>query len=217
MHPQSLWIALFGYLVGSIPFSYLIPRLVKGIDIRKVGTGNVGGSNVARSVGVPYGVLSGLLDISKAIVVMFLLRTWGLPLSQQVIGGIAAIIGHNWSIYLGFQGGRGISVTLGLFLVMIPKITLLSLLVVLVFTLLKENALGVLLALITAVLLSFLCPACGGAPWAQGLTLSALAVVLLKRIFPLPQDLKAGRPFWRTFWNRLLFDTDVKRKLDLVV
>ncbi len=217
MYPQSLWIALFGYLLGSIPFSYLIPRWVKGIDIRKVGTGNVGGSNVARSVGVPYGILSGLLDISKAIVVVFLLRAWGFSLNEQVVGGIAAIVGHNWSVYLKFQGGRGISVTLGLFLVMIPKITLLSLIVVLIFTVLKENALGVLLALVTAVLLAFFCPLCGGAPWAQGLTLSALGVVLLKRIYPFPQDLKAGRPFWPTLWNRLLFDTDVKKKLDLVV
>lgn len=115
----ALLIAL-GYLGGSVSFAYLVARLGRKIDLRQYGGGKLSGSNVYHQVGVLGMVLVGLLDIGKGALPAWLGLRLGHGLGVAVAAGLAAIVGHNWSLYLGLRGGRGIGAALGLLLVIFP-------------------------------------------------------------------------------------------------
>ena len=102
-----------GYLLGSIPFGYIFSKLFKGVDIRKLGSGNVGGMNVFTKVGPLPGVLTGFCDVAKGFLPVLLAKKLGVSL--WVIGAVALspICGHNWPLFLSFQGGQGIATSLG--------------------------------------------------------------------------------------------------------
>ncbi|SRR6056297_1364135 len=109
-HSISLvFFALASYLIGSIPFSFLVPKVFAQIDIRQHGSGNPGASNVARICGKPYGFLSLSLDVAKGIAAVFLLQYFALPL----VLGTLAILGHITTPFLKFSGGKGVATTLG--------------------------------------------------------------------------------------------------------
>ncbi len=118
-----LWIVLgiiISYLLGSIPTAYIFGRVLKGIDIRKFGSGNVGATNAMRVLGKGPGILVLLFDALKGFVAVFF---FGEILSLKVgfisgelimiFLGLACISGHNWTIFLGFKGGKGMATTLG--------------------------------------------------------------------------------------------------------
>ncbi|MDA3861419.1 MAG: glycerol-3-phosphate 1-O-acyltransferase PlsY [Melioribacteraceae bacterium] len=120
-------IALFSYLVGSIPTSIIMSKIVKGIDIRQHGSGNAGGSNVFRVLGWKYGISVILLDALKgAIAVLLVARLYfgdfpfpnATPFNDftlvQIMAGVFAILGHIWTIFAGFKGGKGIATGLGI-------------------------------------------------------------------------------------------------------
>ncbi len=132
MIPEVLGIVLLGYLLGAIPFGLIIGKLVKGIDIREYGSGNIGFTNVLRTVGVKSGIFTLLADITKGAVPALLggiiigdstAEIGGLIFDDQggqVVAAIAAVIGHNWSLYLKFGGGKGVDTSLGGLLAMSP-------------------------------------------------------------------------------------------------
>jgi glycerol-3-phosphate acyltransferase PlsY len=108
------------YLLGSIPFAYIIGRL-RGLDIRKVGDRNVGTFNVFRHVGLVGGIATLVADVGKgalAIVVAKLLSVHELVVFGA---GVAAVIGHNWPVFLRFRGGRGLAVVIGVLLALLPR------------------------------------------------------------------------------------------------
>jgi len=111
---------LMGYLLGSIPTAYIAGRLVKVQDIRQVGDGNMGAQNVFRQMGHKVGVVVGLLDASKGALAILLAQAFSLPQPIILTTGAAAVIGHNWPIFLGFRGGRGESTTIGILLALVP-------------------------------------------------------------------------------------------------
>jgi len=124
---------ILSYLVGSIPFAYIIGKIFKGIDIRKFGSGNLGSTNAFRTLGITYGILVQLLDIGKGLfVVSFLANVMydHLPFSNitpfddltlvKIIAGISAVIGHTFSIFVGFKGGKGINTALGMLVSLSP-------------------------------------------------------------------------------------------------
>lgn len=122
---------LVSYLIGSIPTAYIFGRLLKGIDIRRFGSGNVGATNALRVLGRPAGISVLILDIFKGfLVVVFLgdfiaLRTT-LAISTQTLRtilGLSCICGHNWTIFLKFKGGKGVATTLGVLSGLAVKIT----------------------------------------------------------------------------------------------
>ncbi|MGH2399556.1 MAG: glycerol-3-phosphate 1-O-acyltransferase PlsY [bacterium] len=116
----DLAVILFGYLIGSIPTGLLVIRLVRGLDIRRVGSGNIGTINVYRVAGLPTALLVLAVDIVKGALPVFLARTWGRPETVIVLAGVAAIVGHNWSIFLRFAGGKGIATSFGVLLQLSP-------------------------------------------------------------------------------------------------
>ena len=125
-------IIVLSYLVGSIPNSIIISKVVKGIDIREHGSGNAGGTNVMRVMGWKYGVIAILLDAFKGVVaVVFIARLHygGMPFENvtpfddftlvQIIAGISAVIGHIWTVFAGFKGGKGIATALGMLIIIV--------------------------------------------------------------------------------------------------
>jgi len=112
--PQTL-ILVISYILGSIPFGFITAHVVKGIDIRKFGSGNIGATNVARVVGKKWGFIVFLLDFLKGmlpIVVVFNLYP-DYPSRIYIAMALAAVAGHNWSIFLFFKGGKGVAVSIG--------------------------------------------------------------------------------------------------------
>ena len=119
-YAQFAIILPISYVVGSIPWGFLITLAVKGVDIRQYGSGKTGTSNVLRSAGGPFAVLALILDLSKGLLAVFLARSVSDSATVEVAAGLIALAGHNWSVFLGFKGGRGIATGLGGLLVMAP-------------------------------------------------------------------------------------------------
>lgn len=125
-------IIILSYLVGSIPTSIIISKAVRGIDIRNYGSGNAGGTNVMRVLGWKHGVLVIILDALKGVIAVVLIARlhYGvLPFQNvspfddftlvQIIAGISAVVGHIWTVFAGFRGGKGIATALGMLLMII--------------------------------------------------------------------------------------------------
>jgi acyl phosphate:glycerol-3-phosphate acyltransferase len=116
--PPTLWgFVLLGYLLGSIPFGYLLVRAMGGGDIRKVGSGNIGATNVARTSGWSVGVATLLLDAAKGFLAVWLTEHFtGGNIRFMMYAGLAAILGHVFPVWLKFAGGKGVATALGVFL-----------------------------------------------------------------------------------------------------
>ncbi len=143
---QVLGAAVGCYLVGSLPFSYLVARL-KRIDIRQHGSGNVGATNVTRVVGAGYGAIALIGDVGKGIFAAWLVGFLGAPLW---LSGLA-VVGHNWSIWLKFTGGKGVATTMGLLLSFSWQALLVTLLIwVVTVALTRYVAVGSMIALVLA-------------------------------------------------------------------
>ena len=121
-----------GYLLGSIPTAYIVARLRKGIDIRTVGTGNMGGANVTREIGAREGILVILIDVLKGMVAILVARTLNISELWVFGAGFAALLGHNFPVFAGFRGGRGTATCIGIFLVLAPEATLVALVMVVI-------------------------------------------------------------------------------------
>jgi len=140
------WIILgiiISYLVGSLPTAYIFCRILKGIDIRKFGSGNVGATNALRVLGLAPGLAVLFIDMLKGLIAtMFVadfivLRIAGIVSigTLRLIMGISSICGHNWTLFLGFKGGKGIATTFGVFLALAIKIPALRLIfIILIIT-----------------------------------------------------------------------------------
>jgi len=109
------FVLISAYLLGSIPFGYLIGRKAGKMDIRTEGSGNIGATNVARVIGLKWGVLVFVLDLLKGVLpplILLALTSSSKPF-LFIFAGLAAVCGHNWPLFLGFKGGKGVSTSLG--------------------------------------------------------------------------------------------------------
>jgi len=142
----SIILAIAGsYLIGSIPTSYIIGRIVKGIDIREYGSGNIGATNLMRSVGKIPGIIALILDVGKGLLPVIFIA--GLFYSEaffiseplfKVILGISSVCGHIWTIFLRFKGGKGVATTIGVLLGLAPIVTSIGLLIWLIVVLISR-------------------------------------------------------------------------------
>lgn len=156
-------IVILSYFVGSVPTGIIVTKFAKGIDIRNHGSGSAGGTNVMRVLGWKHGFLVILLDTLKgalAVVIVARLYFGPLPFANvspfddftlvQIIAGISAVIGHVWTVFAGFRGGKGIATGLGMLLMLITVEMLIAVGVfILVVTISKYVSLGSLIATIS--------------------------------------------------------------------
>jgi glycerol-3-phosphate acyltransferase PlsY len=122
--PVGLLTLLAAYLLGSIPFSYLVARHFGVADVRKVGSGNVGATNVMRSAGKTAGLLAFLLDASKGALAALAAQRLNEGETLPALAAATAVLGHMHPVWLGFRGGKGVATGCGAFLPLAPKASL---------------------------------------------------------------------------------------------
>jgi len=207
-------LVLGAYLVGSIPTAYLIAKWRRGVDIRKLGTGNVGASNMAASVSKRWSIVVTIIDIAKGAMMVWAAQLLGLEVWQQAVTGIAAVAGHNWTVFLNFNGGRGIFTTLGVIVMLAPRIGLVALLLpYLVFAPFKQLALGVTITLILLPILAATLsqPLAVSHPASVSLAYLALLIIAMFRRVTAPKTaLSATVSKSELIINRLLWDRDIR-------
>lgn len=126
-----LWVG--AYVTGSVPFGRIVGKVVRGIDVSRVGSGNIGATNVARALGVKWGVVTLVLDVLKgcgpvAVAYLMFCGEEGLACEWVAsLAGVAAVAGHQFSVFEGFQGGKGVATALGVYLVTCPLAAVMAL------------------------------------------------------------------------------------------
>lgn len=172
--------ALLGYIVGSLPLGFLIARGRAGVDLRRVGSGNVGATNVYRSVGRWLAVFVLLVDIAKGAGSALLARAVFSPAQEHadVLAGFAAVVGHIYPVWLRFVGGKGVAVALGVFSILAPLSAAAAAAVFVVATwITRYVSLGSILATVTLPLLEW----SRGAPEAVIMAAAGAAGLILFR------------------------------------
>ena len=145
---------VLGYLLGSIPSGWLAGRWLKDIDLRELGSGSTGATNVLRQVGKGPALVVFLIDVGKGAAAVLIARALGLGDWIQVLAGLTALAGHIWPVWLGFKGGKAVATGLGLFLGLAWPVGLASFGVFLaVFSLSRYVSLASVLAAISLPLL----------------------------------------------------------------
>ncbi len=110
----------FAYLLGSFPTAYLLGRLFKKIDIRESGSGNVGGMNILRTAGFLPGLLTIIIDIAKGALAIILALNWSSEPLVVFMAGLLVVLGHNYSVFLRYRGGKGLATGMGVFIALSP-------------------------------------------------------------------------------------------------
>ncbi len=214
---QIALLLLGAYLVGSIPMAFLVARAFGGVDIRKVGTHNVGASNVMRTTSKWLAVPVILFDIAKGAFVVWAARHLGFSITVQVAAGLAAIVGHNWPVWLGFSGGRGIATSLGVILMLSIPIGLIVLVGAYLFAPFKQMAVGVFVVLFALPFMSWFFASTFGVEEKGTVTVGYIIITViayLRRLIHRRSELSQKTPLPELVFNRLFFDRDIRdRKL----
>ena len=202
---RSLLTILGSYLFGAVPVAYLTGRLLKGVDIREYGSGNVGPSNIWRHVSKPATIPVGLAEIAQGAAGPLVARETGQGEGAQALAGLAALVGHNWSPFLGFTGGRGIAHAMGYMLVVsrpaLGAFAALALLGVAIRKIPQLVLLGVLAMPLAAL-------AARQRPEIIAGNATVAATIVAKRLLSNDNSLSWGR----VLLYRLLYDRDTKER-----
>jgi acyl phosphate:glycerol-3-phosphate acyltransferase len=166
--------AVLGYLLGSIPFGLLLTRLAGLGDIRRIGSGNIGATNVLRTGSKTAAALTLLLDLAKGWAAVIIARSWGED--AALVAAICVIIGHMFPVWLGFRGGKGVATALGVLIALAWPVALGAALVWLAIALLLRYA--SLAALVAAVAAAVFSPFVVNAPTAAVIAGIALLIIL---------------------------------------
>lgn len=150
-------IGLISYLIGSINSSILISKAVTGKDIRKSGSGNAGATNMLRTMGKKYAVITLIIDILKGVVALIIARLMqglGVEPWAEYIAGVCVVLGHNFPVFFGFKGGKGVATSLGVVMMLDWKIGLAVLIIALaVMATTRYVSLGSIIAAVTFIVL----------------------------------------------------------------
>ncbi len=123
---------ILSYVAGSFPTGFVLVKWMKRMDVRTVGSGNVGATNVARAAGMPASLAVFLIDAGKGMVSVLAIAPWLLPSptgAARLACGLAAVLGHNFPVWLGFKGGKGVATTIGVALAAMPSVAGVALMV----------------------------------------------------------------------------------------
>ena len=147
---------IFAYFCGAIPFAYIISKISAGVDIRTVGSGNPGATNVFRTVGKGAGIATFAVDMLKGFIPVYFAIMIDSSFSYSVAVSVAALIGHMFTVFLKFKGGKGVATGCGIFLALMPMPTLIAFLIfVIIFLLSGYVALGSVFAAVSLPLVSY--------------------------------------------------------------
>jgi len=205
---------LGAYLLGSVPAAYLAAKWSRGIDIRQYGSGNVGATNLLGLTSKWIAIVVIIFDLVKGMAVVWAAQLIGLGIAQQVTVGLAAIIGHNWPVFLRFNGGRGLLTILGLALFLplinglIPWeiIAFFALAVIGLFTI-HSIPLGTCAGVAAMPLLSWRLDE--PLPMTLGF-LAMFLIMVIRRLTAPKTSVTASVPPGQLLLNRLLFDRDIR-------
>jgi len=214
---MTIWVLLIvcAYLLGSVPVSYLVGKL-RGIDLRQEGTNQVGGGNLWRMTSWRLALPVGIFDFGKGMLMVWVAQLQGLDIAQQLVIGLAVIVGHNWPVFLRFHGGRGIGTTMGI-LTILPLINAMTpwppvafwAILIIGRLVLGSSPLPVLVGITAAPLISW------GFQEPPSVTITFVAiwlVIIIKRLSAQPSAEAASISQSRLLFNRLLFDRDIRDK-----
>jgi len=212
-----IWFILLligGYLMGAIPAAYLAARWTRGIDLRQHGSGNIGGANLVKVGARWVAGIVGFFDAGKAMPAVAVANIIGLDITQQVAVGIAAVIGHNWPVFLRFSGGRGIATIMGVALIVpllngyIPwaLIVFIAIMLINLFTVRSiPVGIGICVALMPIV------------SWVAGEPIEIILgfvvmfiIMIIRRLTPRRTAISASVPTGELLLNRFLFDRDIR-------
>ena len=172
----ALWI-VGAYLVGSVPFGYLIGRM-RGVDVRTVGSKNIGATNVYRTVGKGWGLLAFLCDFLKGLLPTLAALRWSGDANLPVLVGLACVVGHTLTVFMRFRGGKGVATAFGMMIALAPLPTLAAFGVFVVTVWLSHYiSLGSMLAATTLGVLVWLVPA---TPLLRGVATAIAVFVVVK-------------------------------------
>jgi len=179
----EILLLVLSYILGSIPFGLLLGK-IKGIDLREVGSKNIGTTNAWRNLGPGLGILTLILDVLKAVIILGLVRYNIIPnegiIIDPIFYGLAAAIGHTNSIFLKFKGGKAVACTAGVLLVYSPTTTIIFAFVFFVTLFIsKYVSLSSMMAILVTFLVSFIIPYTGGKDFITGLQLDFDFVIAL--------------------------------------
>jgi len=185
--------AILGYLMGSIPTGFLVVKATTGLDVRTVGSGRTGGTNVLRAAGRNAFVLTVLGDLAKGAVAVLVARVLFGELAQ-LVAGFCAVLGNNWSIFLRSRGGAGVMTTVGTLLVIAPFVVLtVGWLPILLVYVTRISSIGSLVAAIAGPLWMALLVYLGYQPLQNLIYVLLLAALLVVVHIPNIQRLLTGR------------------------
>jgi len=203
---MSILYVILSYLLGSIPFGYIFTKLSTKQNILEIGWRKTSGSNVFKNVGFWQGFLTAFFDILKGYVSVRIAQHYGQPDLIQAMAGVAAVVGHNWSLFLSFNGGRGIGTFGGALYAFSPEIFKIALIPLITLGIIWNLSIGTIVML--AMVIYF-----GDKLGLSDIRLFAtvsLLPIFLKRLSPI-SELKDSKKRSRVFWNRLIFDDDVSK------
>jgi glycerol-3-phosphate acyltransferase PlsY len=211
---QVILLVIAGYLVGSVPAAYLVARWRRGVDIRQHGSGNVGAANTLSVVGKRWSVFVTIFDIGKGALMVWFAQLLDMGTAQQAAVGIATIIGHDWPVFLRFQGGRGVFTSLGVITMINPWLGLIAFVYpYLFFAPFKQVSLGVSTVMLILPIASALAHGPFGIeePAVTTVAMVIIMLVMVARRLTAPRssisrDVSTGE----LVRNRLLYDRDIK-------
>lgn len=119
---------LLAYLLGSLSFGYLLGKKLRGVDVRRLGSGSSGATNILRTLGTGPAIVVLLLDVGKGIAAVYLAGLFSENPVVIMLAGVAVVAGHNWPVLFGFKGGRGIATSMGVLLGLAPGVILVAVL-----------------------------------------------------------------------------------------
>lgn len=214
MTVEFILLLVAAYLLGSIPSAYLAAKWSRGVDIRQYGSGNVGAANLFRLTSKRIGIVVSIFDIVKGMPLVCVAHLLGLGIAEQAAVGIAAIIGHNWPVFLRFNGGRGMMTTLGVAFILplinwlVPWETITAVAICFIGAFVIHNVpVGIGAAVAQAPLVSWI----ADRPLEMTLGFLAMFLIMVIRRLTAPKtSLTASVPLGQLMVNRLLFDRDIR-------
>ncbi|MDD4333939.1 MAG: glycerol-3-phosphate acyltransferase [Candidatus Pacebacteria bacterium] len=188
---------IISYLLGAIPFAHIFTKLFSKKDILKIGWKKSSSSNVLANIGKVPALLTFLFDVLKGFIVVFIAKELGLPFEVLAIAGFLAVIGHNFSIFLNFNGGRGIATILGACLAFNPFIAFMALIPVILTAIFWTASIGTLFSYLMVIFWSYSIQDFG----LSLLFALSLIPIIIKRVLPI-KTLRGN------IFKRIVFDQD---------